>query len=791
MRYEELSLPLSGGPFHLRFHPRLTILAGLTQAQRADIVDALATASAGQVEGGTLVYRDRDGRRVVVRDEEATYLDDGSPAPGVISSDADEVRTRLLLLADDLGLPVPLSDADRLRLQQEHDRTQVAVARALETLEAARAKHKERRGLLSELEKLEADLAAAGGGAMLEQHRYHAALTDLERVRSTLDAVNASPRSVAHDEQLLTAAVEAHGLADEWSQAVDRLDELLVLFDGRQPLATSRLGPLSTVPERPPAGLPATLAEHEHITMRAEQLEAELDQVQRVGADAPSDVRILALATIDPETLWLTHRRVLLANEQLEQARLASAAAGSLDPSLLAEVEQAQDAAATAQQRVESQGLTGKLLVSLLVCLALLLALADLGRAEAVPALLVASAVVAVIFLLRPRLAARRINAIAQQALRDAGVETIQELRQRWVDDSPDSPAWRRADEIVEEYEASLEAWYELVGNLSVAEVGELEQEVHRFVAASDPREQAQRVERVEHALERAQAEKRAVEARLREMLAPYDLDLEDVPHAIGSAIHDRIRDGHTARLQIAMADAQDAERKVALRLEELLDGLGFRDGNLEARVGALGWAIDEARQRQARRSTATPTAQLQAERDRLKQIVQGKNNQLPPPAAPRTDRDEAAITVLQQRRDELRHRLSEITAPDLGAARLQHDRLALRLAAIANELSEEGIGLSEDTEERLVATLTNLRPSWFDASDDPMPAVLDEPFTAVPAQRRGRLLNLVLAAAETTQVVLLTSDPHIALWGRAQAARNTLSLLEPTPEAAPATLDA
>jgi ABC-type taurine transport system ATPase subunit len=71
------------------------------------------------------------------------------------------------------------------------------------------------------------------------------------------------------------------------------------------------------------------------------------------------------------------------------------------------------------------------------------------------------------------------------------------------------------------------------------------------------------------------------------------------------------------------------------------------------------------------------------------------------------------------------------------------------------------------------------------------MPAVLDEPFTAVPAPRRGRLLNLVLAAAETTQVVLLTSDAHIALWARAQAARNTLSLLEPTPEAAPAVLDA
>lgn len=791
MRYEELSLPLSGGPFHLRFHARLTILAGLTPTQRADIVDALATASAGQVPGGTLVYRDRDGRRVVVRDREATYLDDGSPAPGVTSSDADEVRARLLLLADDLGLPIPLSDSDRSRLQQEHDRTRSAVAAALEMLEQARATQQQRRDHLTELERIEADLAAAGGGAELEQHRYHAALTELERVRTTLDAVNASPRSIAHDEQLLTAAVEAHGLADEWSQAVDRLDELLVLFNGRQSLPTARLEALRDVPERPPANLSATIAEHEHATLRAEQLAAELDQVQRVGADPPSDARVLALATIDPETLWLTHRRVLLANEQLEQARLASAASGSLDPSLLAEVEQAQDLAAAANQRVERQGLTGMLLVSLLVCLSLLLAVADLGRAEAVPALLFGATVAGAIFLLRPRIAARRATGIAQQALRDAGVDTLQELRQRWVDDSPDSPAWRRADEVVDEYEASLEAWYELVGNLSVAEVGELEQEVHRFVAASDPREQVQRVGRVERALERAQSDQATMDQRLSEMLSPYDLDLEDVPHGIGSAIHDRIRDGYTARLQIAMADAQNDERKVSLRLEELLDGLGFRDGNLEARVGALGWAIDEARQRQARRSTTTEPGKLQAERDRLKMIVQGKSERSEPPAAPRTDRDEAVITTLQRRRDVLRGQLSEMTAPDLGAIRLQHDRMALRLAAIANELSDDGIALADDTEERMVATLTNLRPSWFDSSDDPMPAVLDEPFTAVPAQRRGRLLNLVLAAAETTQVVLLTSDPHIALWGRAQAARNTLSLLEPTPETAPATLDA
>lgn len=793
MRYEELSLPLAGGPFHLRFHPRLTILAGLSSDSRADVVDALAAASAGQVVGGTLVYRDRDGRRVVVRDESATYLDDGSPAPGLASTDADEVRARLLLHPDEMGLPVPLSPEQRVRLEAEYAAAEGEVKRAYDQLESGRRAHRQRRDLLAQLEQVEAKMAAAGGGAELAQHRYHAALAELERVRATMEAVNAPPRSLAHDERLLTAAIEAHGLADEWSHAVDRLDELLVLFNDRRPLPAARLEVLQRVPEHPPADLTACLDEHEQAAARVTQLTEELEEVQRVGSDAPSDARILALATIDQETLWFTHRRVLLANEQLEQARVAAASHGDLDPNVLAEVEQAFDRAKDAHDRVEKSSTTGLLVVSLLVCVSLLLAVADLARHIAAPGLLAVALIAAVILLLKPRLAARRADNDAQRAVEAAGAESLAELRQRYADDAPDSVAWRRADEIIDEYESSLAAWRELVGNLTVVEVGRLEPEVHRFLAASDPREQARRKERISSALERAQTQLGHASQRITDMLAPYDLTLADIPHAIGPAIHDRIRDGFTARLQLQMADAQATEHKIAVRLEELLDGLGFREGNLEARVGALGWAIDEARQRQARRSTAPSREHLRAEIDRLQDLVRTNQSHMDSalPLATNSPADLAALEALRAQRDALRTQLNALRAPDLSALRIAHDRLALRLGALANELDTDGVHYADDTEERMVATLTNLRPSWFDASDDPMPAVLDEPFSAVPAERRGRLLNLVLTASETTQVVLLTSDPHIALWARAQAARNVLSLLEPITEAAPAPLEA
>ncbi len=787
MRFEEISLPLPGGHFQLRFHARVTVLAGLTPTQRADILDAFAAASTGRVEGGTIVYRDRGGRRIVVREGAATYLDDGSPAPLPLAANAEELRDQLLLQPGDLGLPAPLSPADRLRLEHNHADTELALAEARTTLDAARTQHQRRRTLLGELEALAAEIAAAGGDSSGD-HGYHAALAELERVRATLDAVDASPSDRDQDDRLLRAAVDAHALADEWSQAADRLDELTVLFNDRKPLPAHRLTTLRRVPEQPPAGLEQTLAEVEEWRVRTEHAAAQLESTELLGGEAPEDVRVVALATIDPETLWFAHRRVLLASEQLEQARLAAASLGSVDPEILARAEQAAAVAADARAVVERKSPTGMLVVSLLVCMSLLTALAGIARVVAVPAFLAVALIVAVQLLLKPRLAARRADSAARTAVTDAGAESLIQLRQRFLDDAPDSLAWRRADEVVEEYEAANEAWFDLVGNLSVAEVGELEDEVNRFVAASDPRQRAQRIERMRTNLTRAEGELARVERRLADQLAPFDLVPEDVTHGAASAVHDRIRDGYTARVQLDIASAEAREREIAARLEGMLAMLGFRSGTLEARVGALGWAIDEARQRQARRGTAPSTSELTAERNRLEQVIRHLHE---PVGAENPSPDEARLQSLRTRQATCRAELAQVAEPDLPNLRLAHDRLSLRLAALANALSDEAMPLEDDTEERLVATLTNLRPSWFDASEDPMPAILDEPFAAVPEDRRGRLLNLMVTASETTQVVLLTSDPRIALWARAQAARNIVTLLEPTQQAEPATLDA
>ncbi len=104
----------------------------------------------------------------------------------------------------------------------------------------------------------------------------------------------------------------------------------------------------------------------------------------------------------------------------------------------------------------------------------------------------------------------------------------------------------------------------------------------------------------------------------LSSLLVPFGIRLEDLPMAIGPAIHERVQEGKIARLQIELGEAEETERKFTQRLESYLASIGFEDGSLEARIGAYGWSIDGARQRERLRAEAPSRAELTATRDRL-----------------------------------------------------------------------------------------------------------------------------------------------------------------------------
>jgi hypothetical protein len=264
----------------------------------------------------------------------------------------------------------------------------------------------------------------------------------------------------------------------------------------------------------------------------------------------------------------------------------------------------------------------------------------------------------------------------------------------------------------------------------------------------------------------------------------PVGLQLEDLPMAIGPMIHERIQQGQFARLQIELGEAEEAERKITHRLEQYLASIGFEDGTLEARIGAYGWAIDGARQREHLRTEAAPHDELVALRDRLE-------SRLSTPAPPPPSLGDASapdegphVTELRQRRDLLRREAGAISLPDEQNLHRRLAKLESRVRNLEAEISPEAGLLAARPVDHLVETLVRYRPIWPPSVGDSVPAILDDPFGATPPQLRLQLLEALTEVAKETQVVLLTDDAHVADWARRGAARGALSLLEPISEA-------
>lgn len=787
MRYEELSLPLAGGLFQIRFHQQVTILSGLSGADRAALVDAFAAAAAGEVPDGTLVYRDRDGRRVVIRDRSTRYLDDGSDAgPSTLGQcpDAKEMRSLLLVGTDDLGLPHAVDDPGQVVLQSELLEARQKMHEERHTLTEASNLRIRRERILNELEKTETTLASLGTPADRYLHDRAHTLVELEQVRALIAAVDLDPEGARRDELLLRATDEVQTLADDWAEASARLDQLRIRSRDREPLESTELAASIDIPDTAPAGLSKAIADYESSSARCDHLAKIADDLtKRPHVTSPSDPRVLVLSTLDQESLWFLHRRVVLATEALASAREEEANRSAGNSGILSRAETAHEAATASSARAEHLWLRGILTATICICLALLLPLAGYSPLLA-PVFLVAAAASLMFLVFKPRWDAKSAAQRAEEIMRETGASDIHEYRLRVAGD-PSSSKWQQADRIVDEYQNAMEEWASLVGDMSIADVSSIEEEIHAWVEAQDTNLRASQATSARRSLDHAQSDLAESAERLRILLKPFGLQPQSLPVAIGAVVHERIQLGKFARLQVELGEAEEAEGKLTQRLEDYLCSIGFEDGCLEARIGAYGWAIDRARQRHQLRSNAPPIDELNATRERLEQAL------TPPapgsdarPTGPQPDEGHH-ISDLRTRRDELRAQAAEITIPDEHGARQRLTRLETRVHALEEELSPEAGMLVAKPIDHLVDTLVKFRPSWPGTTGDVLPAILDGPFGAIPPQLRRQLLDALFEVAKVTQIILLTSDPRVVEWARPEAQRGRLRLLEPVAETA------
>lgn len=364
MRYEELSLPIEENVLSIQFHPRLTVLTGLSGSARNSVIDAIASATTGATPGATVSLIDDSGRRHVIGDgaldHESTHA---FPGP------ARRLRNLLEVSAEDLGLPRPSDDPGQLALQRELVATRDKLERVSQQLTKSTQNRNRHARLRAELEQVEATLAKLGSEADRYVHNRAKVLVELEGVRASLAAVDATPNRIARDAALIESTFEVQQLADQWATTSEKLDHLRAKSTHTERVESDQLSGLVDIPEAVPATLANAVGEHDRLVTHCGELQEDLEKALLEPAIAiPSDSRVLVLATLDQETLWLTHRDVVLATDALQAAQKEAQDLALQDPAERARIEQAHDEFVAMFTRAERRWLPGIIIATICAC---------------------------------------------------------------------------------------------------------------------------------------------------------------------------------------------------------------------------------------------------------------------------------------------------------------------------------------------------------------------------------------------------------------------------------------
>ncbi len=90
---------------------------------------------------------------------------------------------------------------------------------------------------------------------------------------------------------------------------------------------------------------------------------------------------------------------------------------------------------------------------------------------------------------------------------------------------------------------------------------------------------------------------------------------------------------------------------------------------------------------------------------------------------------------------------------------------------------SDEGTSLAD----ALVARLTSVRN--IGPARESLPLLLDDALNGLDAELKAPLLELLVRASESQQIVFMTEDSDVTEWARLEAMTGAVSILEPSPD--------
>jgi hypothetical protein len=800
MRLEDLVLRIPGDEFQVHFHEHLTVLSGIGMLERQALADSLVGALTGQAENTVVTFVDGTGLRVEIVSNGGTaacrYLDDGSPAlplVGTVATSVDALRSLVLVQAGDLGL-MPARDTDNEHPELAEARaTLAALTKELEAAKSGRSKKEQVR---DEITAIAAQIRQAEDGTA--RREYARVLGDLERVRAEAAALQSGDAGAETDQHLLESAADARHIASKWQSAAATAARLLAHAPAER-LAPERVAEVRWIPDEVPSNLHGMLDELATARRDRDRLDGRLRDLATSQLPEPSDPRISQLGTVDQDQLWRAADELSAATRALSREQVAMGGLSSSNGStstvdgttrdVIARIEESHRVVEELEGQCDNRRVPAIAGAGIVSVVGLLLATTAPIVALVLLAAAIAGAFAGIGRPMRQLAIARKQEAAA---LAEADAPSYLAFHIRRVEASMTPGAHNRLESVGDAHKVALARWVELAGTVPVEAARAIEADVRAYAAAlahlGDTAGEVDTLRR--ELLERAEPAVARARGVLVEACATYGLDGTIVessdPSRIERLLLEQVELGRQARVQEELVDAEANEEKLANRLDDLLHQLGFREGTLDNRVGALEWAVERATERQQARARARSRAEIEADLTQLQE--QARRLRRPEWASVQaSDADEPDMSALLDRQRELEAELHSLggdreVAVDVERLADRHSAMERRVAALESQYDgdhpESTIAQVADVQQYLLAHLT--KAAHCGPSDESVPVVLDEPFLRIAAERKWELLDMLRRLGEKTQLIYLTDDPFVGAWARRRASAGLITLLEP-----------
>lgn len=773
MRLEQLVLFGPSDNFSVQFGPRVTVLAGLDEAERAGMLRTLIDAMAGRVPNASVIFVDQAGRRVFADRMGATYAETGVAAPSLgelLGTDPTVIEDLVTLRAEDLGLG---EHRDEAAIEADLAATQAQ-------LEQLGAEHAAASALLVQIGSWEEELADLD--ERIARAPDEAARWAWIELRNELDGLRAELAALeregegddAADNRLLDAVEQLRSAGETWAEASAGAHELSEALGPLPPVSDVDLARVAATPDALPEDFDERVADLQHAREVRSACERAL-AAALAPAEDPGDGIVYHLAQLDQERLWTLYDKAMRAQELYDAELAASEAEGT--PGAETEIEDAHHEVVRCQREVDRRFRPGVLGASAFAIGALL---AGESVSIVVGIVLLAAAIAMGVWLLAiPRRALAEAMAAEEAALSSTDAGSWLGMHLRRIDEVMQPTEQKRLRAALELRTSTRLDWEELTGGTSVESAGERRDAIVAHAAATDPRERSVRERVALEALEAARTAEAAAQAALTEGLDGYGLSPEGAadldPAQIRGVLEQRAAAGRFARQAVELQHLMATATTGGAILDRLLRELGFDDGDLAGRLERAIVAVEAARRRRLAREDMRAREDLEAEITRLSAAVeQGRRmswDHTPDPTEPPDDRAE-----LMDRRRALVEQVQSQRRPDLADIERRTGVATERIKMLEAERSTLAGGPTA-VRRRLADRIA--RTTWIGREEEALPLLIDDALIDLEPSELFKLLDMVVRLSTRTQVVLLTSDATIAKWARREAADGVVTLLE------------